>query len=112
MIPVDISVKTEAIHLQNVVRRTYQRPLSTNFFDPPHEKLPEAPRLFDLAKDRFDNSLARCVHCGARFCLKLACHFIHMGRSLRKRSTLAGSRFFPVLLSPGRDEDINGFLLE
>ena len=52
---------TEAIQLEDVVRRAYQRPLTLDVLKSPQQELPEAPRLLNLSDHGFDDRLARRV---------------------------------------------------
>jgi len=92
-----------AIQLQNVVRRTHQGPFCLNLFNPSHEKLSEAPGMFDLPKYRFHNRFPRRVDFGAGLGLEFPCHSIHNGRSLRQRTPFAGWLLSPVFLSVRRN---------
>ncbi len=116
MMPLTVSVAnsciTEPIHLQNVVGQTHQGPLPAYLIDSTQEKLSEAARLFDLAKDWFDDSLAPRVHRGTCLGLELGSHFVYARRSLRKWPTLAGTSCFSMLLFCRRYVDFNGLLLE
>src|SRR5438105_15258764 len=52
---------TEAIQLENVVRRAHQRPFALHLLESPQQELPEATGLLDLADHWFDDSFARGI---------------------------------------------------
>ena len=82
------------------------------FLDSAEEKLSEAPRLFDLAKDRFHNALPRCVYFSSRLRPEFARHFVHSRGSLGKWSPFAALRLMSVFLSACRYINIHRLFLQ
>src|SRR6188508_295075 len=68
------SSHAEAIQLENVVRRTHQRPFTLHLLESPQQELPKATRLLDLSDDRLDDPFARCIDGGAGLREQLAGH--------------------------------------
>src|SRR2546430_12116212 len=93
---------TEAIQLENVVRRAYRRPFPLHLLESPQQELAEAARLLDLADHRFDDPFARGIDSGARLRLQLARHPIADRRRLRHRAARTGPRPLAMFLLPRR----------
>src|ERR1700730_17275136 len=64
----------EAIQLENVVRRAYQRPFALHLLESTQQELPEATGLLDLTNDRFDDRFACGIDSRARLGVQLAGH--------------------------------------
>src|ERR1700692_2846693 len=78
----------EAIQLENVVRRAYQRPFALYLLESPQQELPEATGLLDLANDRFDDRFARRIDRRAGLGVQLAGHPVDDRRDLRQQLPL------------------------
>src|ERR1700688_3329546 len=98
----------EAIQLENVVRRAYQRPFALYLLESPQQELPEATGLLDLANDRFDDRFARRIDRRARLGVQLAGHPVDDRRGLRQRAARTGPRPFAMSLLPRRDVRVDG----
>src|SRR5260370_11840529 len=83
---------TEAIQLQNVVRRTYQRPFTLDLRQATQQELAEAACLLDLPNHRFDDRLSRGIDRRARLRLYLARHAIRARLVGRQRAARACTR--------------------
>src|SRR6202790_1333627 len=98
----------EAIQLENVVRRAYQRPFALYLLESPKQELPEATGLLDLANDRFDDRFARRIDRRAGLGVQLAGHPVDDRRGLRQGAARTGSRPLAMGLLPRRDVRIDG----
>jgi len=94
---------------QNVVRRAHQCPLAAHLFNSTQQKLSEAPRPFDLSKDRFHNALARCIYGRSRLRSGACASFCHPRSTLRSGTTLAELRLMSVFLSACRYINVHRF---
>src|ERR1700730_5077052 len=99
---------TEAIQLENVVRRADQRPFALYLLESPQQELPEATGLLDLTNHRFDDCFALGIDRRARLGVQLAGHPVDDRRGLRQRAARTGPRPFAMALLPRRDVRVDG----
>src|ERR1700730_13876696 len=99
---------TEAIQLENVVRRADQGPFALDLLESPQQELPEATGLLDLTNHRFDDRFARGIDRRARLGVQLAGHPVDDRRGLRQRAARTGPRPFAMALLPRRDVRVDG----
>src|ERR1700729_1194927 len=99
---------TEAIQLENVVRRADQRPFALYLFESPQQELPEATGLLDLTNHRFDDRFAPGINPRARLGVQLAGHPVDDRRGLRQGAVRTGPRPFAMALLPRRDVRVDG----
>ena len=83
---------TEAIQLENIVRRAHQRPFPLHLLEPTQQELPETTGLLDLANHRFDDPFAGRVNRRAGLRVQLAGHPVDDRGSLWEGTTRTGSR--------------------
>src|SRR6266550_2127009 len=91
---------------------TNHRPLALYLFQSTQEKVPEAARLFDLSKHRFDHGLASGVDGRAHLGLQFSSHTVYPRSSFRQWPSRARLLPIPIRLSIYRHEPIDPFLLQ
>src|SRR5918994_1989650 len=106
--PCRLPSDAEAIQLENVVRRAYQRPFALDLLESSQQELPEAPGLFDLPNHRFDDCLARRIDGRAGLRVELAGHPVDDRGARRQRSTRTRPRSLAMFLLPRRNVRVDG----
>src|SRR5439155_24324887 len=92
--------QTEAIELENVVRRAHQRPFTLHLLESTQQELPETTSLLDLADHWFDDALARGIDRRAGLRVQLAGHPIDDRGALWEGATRTGPRPLAMCLLP------------
>src|ERR1700722_9873314 len=78
---------TEAIQLENIVRRAHQRPFPLHLLESTQQELPEAAGVLDLPNHRFDDPFAGRIDRRAGLRVQLAGHPVDDRGRLREGAT-------------------------
>src|SRR5687768_15201523 len=92
----------EAIQLQDVVRRAYQRPFRLYLCQASQQKGSEAARVLDLPDQRFDDRFAPSVDGGAGLREQLPGHAVDARGGRRRRGARTGTGTLAMSLLPRR----------